>query len=250
MLRAFRRRANVTQEELAQHAGLSVKAIGALERGERLVPHPSTLRALGTALKLTEDELAALQASVKRRTDDDADTDHRSETGAPGGSRPVAGGLASGEESRRAAAWELYIELVTRIAVVELPPEQGLLRDALTSLHSLFGITRSILRQYGPSVLESRQSDGFNVGALALTILNEEVRPFLVEWHPALLDHESSRPAGMSPGAHERRWERSAELREALSRLQTNLQEHAQQLAWGAGVHAVRRAADEGCSPG
>jgi transcriptional regulator with XRE-family HTH domain len=242
LLRAFRQRANVTQVELAQHAGVSAKAIGALERGERLAPYPRTMRALGTALNLTEDEMTALRASVGQRPDAGAATGSRSADGPPDVSLTTVRGLASGDDHQR-AAWELYIELVTRIAVVRLPPEKGLLRDALSSLYRLFNITRSILRQYGPSVLEPREGDGFSLGGLALVILNEEVRPFLVEWHPALLDHECGRPDGVSPAAHERDWERSAELREALSRLQVRLHDHAQQLAWAAGVRTARRPA-------
>ena len=40
LLRRFRRRAGITQEELAEHAGLSAKAVSALERGERRLPRP------------------------------------------------------------------------------------------------------------------------------------------------------------------------------------------------------------------
>jgi hypothetical protein len=56
------------------------------------------------------------------------------------------------EEAERHAAWELYVELVTRIAVVQLSPAEGMLREALSSLREVFGITREILRRYGPSV--------------------------------------------------------------------------------------------------
>ena len=75
-----------------------------------------------------------------------------------------------------------------------------------------------------------------NVGALALLMLNEEVRPLLMEWHPALLDHESRRPADVSPATHERAWERSVELRQALAHLRASLDAHARHLAAIAGV--------------
>jgi hypothetical protein len=45
---------------------------------------------------------------------------------------------------------------VTRIAVVSLGPDEGLLREALASLHSLFAITRDILRRYGPNIAEPK----------------------------------------------------------------------------------------------
>jgi hypothetical protein len=50
------------------------------------------------------------------------------------------------DEVERRAAWELYVELVTRVAVVQLGPAEGLLREALSSLREVFGITREILR--------------------------------------------------------------------------------------------------------
>jgi predicted ATPase/transcriptional regulator with XRE-family HTH domain len=59
-LRRLREAAALTQEELAERAGLAAKGVGALERGERRRPHPHTLRALANALGLGGDELAAL----------------------------------------------------------------------------------------------------------------------------------------------------------------------------------------------
>ncbi len=44
----------------------------------------------------------------------------------------------------------MYVELVTRITVVELKPDEGLLREALNSLYSLFDTTRQILENTDP----------------------------------------------------------------------------------------------------
>jgi predicted ATPase/DNA-binding XRE family transcriptional regulator/Tfp pilus assembly protein PilF len=66
-LRRFREAAGLTQEELAERAGLSRKAISVLERGERKRPYPHTVRSLAEALGLTEDEMASLLASLPRR---------------------------------------------------------------------------------------------------------------------------------------------------------------------------------------
>ena len=65
-LRHHRMAAGLSQEELAERAGLSTKAIGALERGARRHPYPHTVRALADALGLTEDERAALHAATAR----------------------------------------------------------------------------------------------------------------------------------------------------------------------------------------
>ncbi|GAA2629232.1 hypothetical protein [Streptomyces axinellae] len=40
-------------------------------------------------------------------------------------------------DAERRASWELYLELASRVSVVELDPEEGLLREALSSLYSL-----------------------------------------------------------------------------------------------------------------
>ncbi len=59
-LRTHRLRAGFSQEELAERSGLSVDAISALERGIRRRAQPRTLRALGDALSLSDEERAHL----------------------------------------------------------------------------------------------------------------------------------------------------------------------------------------------
>jgi predicted ATPase/DNA-binding XRE family transcriptional regulator len=66
-LRLFREAAGLSQDGLAERAGLSPKAIGALERGERQRPYPNTIRALADALGLNERDRAALAATIPRR---------------------------------------------------------------------------------------------------------------------------------------------------------------------------------------
>lgn len=52
LLREYRDRAGLTQEALAERAGLSPDAIGLLERGERRHPQRHTVRQLAAALGL------------------------------------------------------------------------------------------------------------------------------------------------------------------------------------------------------
>ncbi len=59
-LRRLRVAAGLSQESLAERAGLSAQAIGALETGKRRRPYPNTVAALADALGLTERERAAL----------------------------------------------------------------------------------------------------------------------------------------------------------------------------------------------
>jgi predicted ATPase/DNA-binding XRE family transcriptional regulator len=64
-LKALREAAGFTQEELATIAGLSVQAIGALERGERRRPRLQTVRALSAALDLPGPTRDALIGSAR-----------------------------------------------------------------------------------------------------------------------------------------------------------------------------------------
>lgn len=90
---------------------------------------------------------------------------------------PFGLGSASWEAdpTERNAAWELYIELVTRVAVQILDPQEGLVREAMNSLYSLFDPTREILRRAGPKVGASHDS----VRGIAISVLNNGLRPFL-----------------------------------------------------------------------
>jgi predicted ATPase/transcriptional regulator with XRE-family HTH domain len=64
LLRHYRTEAGLSQEALAERAKLSVRAIRALENGERQAPYPATVGALVTALGLTGRERAAFEAAV------------------------------------------------------------------------------------------------------------------------------------------------------------------------------------------
>ena len=66
-LRRLRERAGLTQEELAERAGLTAHAVSALERGTRTRPYPHTVRSLADGLRLTEAERTGLVASVPSR---------------------------------------------------------------------------------------------------------------------------------------------------------------------------------------
>jgi hypothetical protein len=139
-------------------------------------------------------------------------------------------------DDERKAAWELYVELVTRISVVPLGPGEGLLREALSSLYSLFATTRDILRRYGPDVAEPKPGGQYNFGTLAIAMLNIGLRPVLAHWHPALEDWEATRPDERSRGEHERAWDHADELRAALAGTRDSLTQYARLMAEACGV--------------
>jgi len=148
-------------------------------------------------------------------------------------------GTWEADESEQQAAWELYVELITRIAVEELKPNEGLLREALSSLYALFGETRKILRKYGASVARPKGRGRLSLGHIAVAVLNSAIRPVLAYWHPELLAYESTRSANVSPTAHECAWNRNDELRKALKDLQGTLLSYSYLLAKAAGIPPI-----------
>jgi transcriptional regulator with XRE-family HTH domain len=73
VLRKFRRDAGLSQQALAERAGLSVDAIAALERGRRRAPRTRTLRLLADALRLEHQERALLIAAAAGEDDTPGD---------------------------------------------------------------------------------------------------------------------------------------------------------------------------------
>ena len=73
------------------------------------------------------------------------------------------------------AAWDLYIELLTRISTQPLDPKSGDEKAALTSVYQIFPLTREILKQHG--------RDAICFSRIAIIVLNQVVRPFTSKWH-------------------------------------------------------------------
>lgn len=67
LLRHYRVAAGLTQEQLAELAGLSVRGLSDLERGLHRAPHPATVNQLADALALAQADRDRL-LSARRRT--------------------------------------------------------------------------------------------------------------------------------------------------------------------------------------
>ncbi|MFB7629341.1 helix-turn-helix domain-containing protein [Streptomyces sp. NPDC056149] len=90
LLKRLRRAANLTQEALAERAGVGVRTIRGLETGERADPRVTTVRLLADALGLSPEDRERLLASAVHRT---ADGDLPEEPPAPPATpEPTAGG--------------------------------------------------------------------------------------------------------------------------------------------------------------
>ena len=73
------------------------------------------------------------------------------------------------------AAWDLYVELLTRITTQRLSQEHGTEEAALESVYKIFGLTRATLKEHG------RQAGNFT--RIAIIVLNQVIRPFTAKWH-------------------------------------------------------------------
>jgi hypothetical protein len=144
------------------------------------------------------------------------------------------GGTWEPNNAERKAAWELYVELVTRISAV--PLQAGIAREALTSLYALFGQAREILRRYGPEVAEPKPDGEYSFGFLTVAMLNLALRPVLSYWHPELQVWEAGRPVAMSVKAHEDAWPRITELRAAVEQTQFVLTTYSSVLGTACGL--------------
>ena len=114
------------------------------------------------------------------------------------------------------AAWDLYIEMLTRIVTQPLPAAVGDEQTALDSVYSLFATTREILRHRGRNTIQFSK--------VAIPVLNQIVRPFTAKWH-----RESLAGAFDNP-------DRCREFRSELEELQEELRNYNRLLANIAGV--------------
>ena len=119
-------------------------------------------------------------------------------------------------ETDKDAAWELYIELLTRITTQPLSEEDGDEETALHSIYSLFNLTRSIIKSHGRECKEFTK--------IAIVVLNQIIRPFTAKWHKALLAGQFRNP------------ETCKEFRSKLIVLQEKLRTYTRMLSDMAGV--------------
>ena len=126
----------------------------------------------------------------------------------------------------RAAAWELYVELLTRITTQYLAPEDGDEKTALDSVHAIFPLTREILRRHGSGCGEFAK--------LAIPVLNQVIRPFTAKWHRLSLASTFQDAA------------RCLEFRAELTALQRRLRDYTRALAAMAAVEDLTALEDVG----
>ena len=131
--------------------------------------------------------------------------------------------MAAPSESERMAAYDIQVELVTRIGVQELAPGTGSLREALASLKSLIDFTRATLHTYSIGLERGTETGAPTVHSLAYTLINDTIRPFTSTWHPRLAAYEARCPADTAPLDHEAAWAEAEAMRAELAGLREPL---------------------------
>ncbi|MEU3543443.1 hypothetical protein [Streptomyces paromomycinus] len=133
----------------------------------------------------------------------------------------------------RQAAQRMFFQAATRVATRPLEDCSGNLREALTSLNTLFTLYRELLESY---TTPPPPAKGDSVYELALDILTFELAPFLAKWHPSLKDFEDR-----YPGQDESEWPQNAAFRAELGQLQERLRPYVIGLGEIAGIRDPER---------
>ena len=120
-------------------------------------------------------------------------------------------------EADKDAAWELYIELLTRITTQYLAPEHGDEETALESIYKLFDLTRVAVKNYKRDCIEFTK--------IAIVVLNQVIRPFTAKWHKLSIEGAFSDV------------EKCKIFRSELKNLQTELRKYTKMLSDMAGVN-------------
>ncbi|WP_049715958.1 hypothetical protein [Streptomyces caatingaensis] len=134
----------------------------------------------------------------------------------------------------RQAAQRMFFQASTRVATRPLEEGSGNLREALTSLKTLFDLYREPLES---GAAPPPPAKGDSVYDLVLDILNFELAPFLAKWHPRLRAWEAAQGAQ----ADEAAWPENAAFRDDLKDLQRRLRPYVIGLGKVAGIRDPER---------
>jgi hypothetical protein len=150
-------------------------------------------------------------------------------------------GLWRPNEAERQASWETVVEFATRITLVPLRKNEGLLSEALSSLFTVFGEVREVLRRNGPDLALDRRGE-LSYALLAGHLLNQILRPVTAYWHPRLDQWLETRPDGMGQLEREQGWPDHEDLFQLLTDIREPLGGLARVFAEASGSEEFLRA--------
>ncbi len=131
-LRRLRTAAGLSQEELAERAGISARTVSDVERGLRTAVYPETARRLATALQLRDEQRRRFEAVVRRR-----ESDHHGAR--PSGALPIVPTPLLGRASELNAVTAAIAASGVRLLTLTGPGGVGKTRLALEAGRRLEG---------------------------------------------------------------------------------------------------------------
>jgi tetratricopeptide (TPR) repeat protein/transcriptional regulator with XRE-family HTH domain len=164
VLRAHRLAARLTQEQLAERAGLSTRTVSDLERGRNHSPRQPSLFLLSEALGLAGPERERFEQSGReeywrRRRDDREEPDAEVEEAADGGPRAVVDGQSAGPATEVAA-----------VTPAQLPAGAAHFAGRAAALHRLDGFLPVAVGGKTTTVVITAISGTAGVGKTALAV--------------------------------------------------------------------------------
>ena len=181
LLRRYREAAGMTQEALAERAGLSVRGISDLERGVRQSPRRETVDLLTGALALPPHKRALLEAAARPMSD----TDVPDAPPAPPHNLPAALSPLVGRERETRTATELVVRPQVRLLTLSGPGGVGKTRLALQVAQDVlprfedgvFLVTLAATRE--PELVMQRIAEALSLRPSPGQPLAEQVQAFL-----------------------------------------------------------------------
>jgi transcriptional regulator with XRE-family HTH domain len=225
-----RKKKGWSQEYLAHKVDVTVDAVRGWERGLH-IPYQGTIQKLCELFDVPPSELGFFNDDVHSAVNEDISVGLRNNGKQAASNGTQKSRLHSPGEAEKKAAWELHVELVTRISVTTFDRQEGILREALSSLYSLFQTTRAILRFYGPAIAPTSIDKDASASYVVVRMLNIVIRPLLAKWHPLLKDYEEVRPLAVGSRQYEQQWQHYHELRQELRAIHETLLEYARTFA-------------------
>jgi tetratricopeptide (TPR) repeat protein/transcriptional regulator with XRE-family HTH domain len=160
LLRRYRGAKGLTQEELAERSGISVKAISMLERGVRTAPRASTVEFLAAALRLDSSEHQAFTAAgrdtvarSRREPDAGGDADESDDLG-------TAATAATRTLPRSVTSFTGRQEELDRLLAVSSGPAGSGLAVGISAIDGMAGVGKTALAVRAAHVLAPGFPDG------------------------------------------------------------------------------------------
>jgi hypothetical protein len=148
----------------------------------------------------------------------------------------ISGVTFKSDAAQRKAAWQIFFNIVSRIAIRRMEDHEGDDGAALGSLKALFDESRKIVCDLDYEPMKGRDS----VEAFTLEMLNSVLAPFLTKWHPKW-DSWKNEQVRINAPLESARWPEHGGFRTSLKDLQSMMRTRAKAFAMLAEVESAEQ---------